>query len=103
MPADSPASGPSVAGPPKSSDAGLSWDVWGNMFHSREYAALENAVNKDSISIKVFGNGGVGSAPMGLGKGKRGGAPPLSSEKFPLPPVFLQRLFFQTVLAHLPV
>ena len=83
--------------------AGLSWDVWGNMFHSQEYAALGNAVNKDSISIKVFGNGGMGSAPMGLGKGKRGGAPPLSSEKFPLPPVFLQRLFFQTVLAHLPV
>ena len=36
------------------------------MFHSREYAALGNAVNKDSISIKVFGNGGMGSAPMGL-------------------------------------
>ena len=70
----------SEVGPPKSSD------VWGNMFHSQEYAALGNAVNKDSISIKVFGNGGMGSAPMGLGKGKRGGAPPPFFRKVSPPP-----------------
>ena len=59
------------------------------MFHSQEYAALGNAVNKDSISIKVFGNGGMGSAPMGLGKGKRGGAPPPFLQKsFPSPQCF---------------
>ena len=84
-----PQAGPRWRGLGKARIAGLSWDVWGNMFHSREYAALGNAVNKDSISIKVFGNGGMGSAPMGLGKGKRGGAPPPFLQKsFPSPQCF---------------
>lgn len=73
------------------------------MFHSRECTAPGSAVTKDSISIKVLGKKGMGSAPTGLGKGKRGGAPPFLQKSFPSPPVFLQRLFFQTVFAHLPV
>ena len=81
-----PQAGPRWRGLGKARIAGLSWDVWGHMFHSQEYAALGNAVNKDSISIKVFRNGGMGSAPMGLGKGKRGGAPPPFFRKVSPPP-----------------
>ena len=53
-----PQAGPRWRGLGKARIAGLSWDVWGNMFHSREYAALGNAVNKDSINTKIFEGGG---------------------------------------------
>ena len=43
--------------------------------------------NQSSMSAKAFGKGGMGSAPMGLGKGKRGGAPPFLQKRFShLPP-----------------
>ena len=93
----------SKVGPRKSSDCRVKLGCLGKYVPFSRVRRSRECCEQDSISIKVFGNGGMGSAPMGLGKGKRGGAPPLSSEKFPLPPVFLQRLFFQTVLAHFPV
>ena len=57
--------------------------------------ACEQGFNKHKALWKE--RGGVWG-----GQGKAWGSPFLQ-KSFPSPPVFLQRLFFQTVLAHLPV
>ena len=74
-----PQAGPRWRGLRKARIAGLSWDVWGNMFHSRKYAALGNAVNKDSISIKSLEM--EGWSPRRWGWGRSVGALPLFLQK----------------------
>ena len=76
----------SEVGPPKSSDCRVKLGCLGKYVPFSRVRRSRECCEQDSISIKVFGNGGMGSAPMGLGKGKRGGAPPPFFRKVSPPP-----------------